>query len=101
MSNQSTPKKRTFEDLSEIEPSSTATIHCSIEAVSPLKKGKSGIDYFDGLVTDGSKKVRIYGFDGRKQDELSLLQMKNEAVKLENCYIKPTQSENLEMLIIQ
>ena len=51
----STPQKRLFEDLSSIEPS-TAAVHCAIEVISPVKKAKSGVSYFDGMVTDGKRK---------------------------------------------
>ena len=79
----SSPQKRLFEDLRSIEPS-TAAVHCAIEVISPVKKAKSGVSYFDGMVTDGQRKVRIVGFDEGTQEKLSAFHTNKEAIKLDN-----------------
>ena len=89
-----TPQKRLFEDLSSIEPS-TASVHCNIETLSPIKKAKTGTSYFDGVLTDGKRKVRIIGFDEKTQEKLSTFHTKKEVVKLDNCFIKKSRSDDV------
>ena len=63
--------KRSFENLADIkEDQNGVELHFGIETVSPMKKGRSGIPYYDGQVNDGSRTLRLVGFD-----EASQLQM--------------------------
>ncbi len=58
-------QKQTFDKLSEIDnPQICADIHVAVQNITPIKKAKSGDDYFDGYVTDGSSFMRLVGFDG-------------------------------------
>ena len=50
--------------------------------ISPMKKGKH-ISYFDGEMTDGKAKVRLFGFDDNIRKRL--LDASGSAVVLANC----------------
>ena len=57
-------QKRLYEDLLSIEePVSTAEVHCVVQSLSDMKKAKSGVEYYDGIATDGNRQLRIVGFD--------------------------------------
>jgi hypothetical protein len=58
------PHKETeFDNIEQVtSPSGNAKLHGVIMALSPIKtSGTTG--YFDGEITDGKKKMRLYGFD--------------------------------------
>lgn len=98
MAKKSQAKKRLFTNFDDIEPS-MADVHCAIESISPPKKAKSGVEYFDGLVSDGTRRLRIVGFNMKTLQQLSDFHTKNEAVKLDNCQIKKSLSEELELVV--
>ena len=51
-------QKRSFDKLADIEDTeSSADAHFAVQHLTPVKKAKSGIQYFDGYVTDGSKQM--------------------------------------------
>ena len=57
-------RKRLYEDLLSIEePVSTAEVQCVVQSLSDMKKAKSGVEYYDGIVTDGNRQLCIVGFD--------------------------------------
>ena len=64
-----------------------------------MKRAKSVISYFDGVVTDGERRVRIIGFDKQTQEKLSQFQMKKEVVKLDNCSIKNSRSDDPQIFV--
>ena len=59
-------------DVSDIKPSTSATIHGVIVGeLSPLKQGrKQNIKYFDGTLSDGIKKARMISFEPKFHEEL-------------------------------
>lgn len=53
--------------------------------ISPMKKGRSA-SYFDGKMSDGKAKVRLFGFDDSIRKRLS--DVSGSAVVLSNCQVK-------------
>ncbi len=89
-----------FEALSDIQDTVLeADIHFAIECLSPVKKANSGVPYFHGTVTDGSRKLRLVGFNQKLQTELSNLSEKNLPVKVESCQLKRGRSDDIEILL--
>ncbi len=92
--------KRSFENLSEIDyvvPG--AEVHFAVEVLSPIKKGRSGVDYYDAFVTDGTKKMRLVGFDETSQSKLAKLSNAKKSIQLQNCQIKNNNSNILEIIV--
>ena len=58
-------------DVSDVlETSSNFKIHGVISSLSPMKKAKN-CSYFDGQITDGKSKIRLFGFDGTIRKRLA------------------------------
>ena len=56
--------EREIEQLSDATTSPNAKIHAVLTKLSPIKnKDSSVFGYFDGEVSDGNKKMRIYFFE--------------------------------------
>lgn len=92
-------QQKNYESLSEIEDANpNVELHFAIEQFSPLKKAKSGISYFDGYVTDGSKQMRLVGFD-KLQTKLSSYVETKSSLKAERCQIKRGWNQELEILM--
>ena len=55
-------RKRLYEDIDDFdelnEPVPNASIHAAVMSLSPYKKGKNA-SYFDGTLTDGTRKIRM------------------------------------------
>ena len=93
-------QKRTFDKLSDIDdPQNNADIHVAVQNITPIKKAKSGVDYFDGYVTDGSRRMRLVGFDGNLQTTLSSFADTKSPVMMEKCQIKRGRTDELEILL--
>ena len=60
-------------------------IHGLLCEVSPTKKGK-GTSYFDGKISDGSHRIRLFGFDNNTWKRLA--EVSGSVVVLTNCEIK-------------
>ena len=60
-------------------------IHGLLCEVSPMKKGK-GISYFDGKISDGSHRIRLFGFDNNTRKRPA--EVSGSAVVFANCEIK-------------
>ena len=76
-------KKRLFEDLSKIdEVTGVADVQFGIETLSPVKKSKKGSDYYDGIASDGTRSVRLVGFDAKTQEAIDMYYKKGESVLL-------------------
>ena len=95
-------QKHSFEKLSDIQDTEVdADVHFAIQSLSPMKKVKSGVKYFDGTVTDGSRNLRIIGFDEKLQIKLSTLTENKNPVKVESCQIKQSRNDDFEILLKQ
>ncbi len=93
-------QKRSFDKLSDIDnPQNSADIHVAVQNITPIKKAKSGVDYFDGYVTDGSRRMRLVGFDGNIQTTLSSFAETKSPVMIEKCQIKRGRTDELEILL--
>ena len=60
-------------------------IHGMLCEVSPMKKGK-GTPYFDGKISDGRRKIRLFGFDNNTRKRLT--EVSGSAIVLANCEVK-------------
>ena len=82
-------RKQLYESLSEIDkPVTAGNVHCFLQEVSPIKKARSGVNYYYGMATDGTKSMRFVGFDKTSRDNLSIYYDKQQPVQLQNCVIK-------------
>lgn len=91
-------QKRLFEDLSEIDDTTgVADVQFGIESLSPLKKSRKGADYYDGMVSDGTKSTRLVGFDQKTQEKMDTYYKKGESVMLRNCIIRKGRTSETEI----
>ena len=90
--------KRTYYSLVAIEEEAQeAEVHFGIEMLSPVKKSKSGYDYYNARVSDSSKALRLVGFDDSSQKQLARFVELNSPVKLTNCSIRKSRTDELEI----
>ncbi len=78
-------RKCIFENFAEIPGDEVeADVHCLIEDLSPVKKARSGYDYFVGQVSDGSESLRMVGFNKDLQSKLSTYSLVTLLLNLRN-----------------
>ena len=79
----------------------SATIHGVLKELSPIKKSRSSAcNYYNGVLTDGEKEMRLVGFDCDSHAKLSGCCSSKEAVMFKKCQIKKArQSNDLELLV--
>ena len=71
-----------------------------MELLSPLKMSKSGYDYYNGQVNDGTKALRLVGFDGDSRDKLAEFVDNKTPVKATHCTVKKSRmTDELEIHI--
>ena len=88
-----------FDDVSSARPSPNASLHGMLANLSPMKKGKQ-VPFFEGKLTDGTKHIRIVGFQPDHQKRLASFYEKGDSVALRNCELKPgRQSDELEIIM--
>ncbi len=94
-------QRKRFNRLSEIKETCTdVKLHFAIESLSPVKTAISGVKYFEGMITDGSTKLRMVGFDEQLQTTLQTFTGNNATVKADWCQIKRSRNEEeFEVLI--
>ena len=82
------PELEEFSDVTSlIRASPNAKVHGIVTRLSPMKRGKKS-EYFDGELSDGKCKVRLFGFDSVVQKTLAGFQEKGAPVSLEKCAVK-------------
>ena len=93
-------RKRLYEDIDDFDESvPNASIHAAVMSLSPYKKGKNA-SYFDGTLTDGTRKIRMIGFSSDQQKKLSSYQESQHPIILNNCEIKQSrQGDQYEILL--
>lgn len=86
-----------FANVSEIaHPSPKAKLHAVVSSISPMKKTKT-CSYFDGELTDGKARVRLFGFDCTVRRKL-VEEGSASAVVISNCEVKKARrGEQLEV----
>ena len=89
-----------FDDVAYVvNASPNAKIHAVVMIVSPLKKGRT-CSYFDGEISDGQAKMRVFGFDSGVRRKLLDYEGKEDAVMLSHCEVKRArQGDELEVLV--
>ena len=79
-------QKRSIDQLADTTKESQGVeVHFQVESLSPVKKARSGINYYDGLVNDGTRKVHLVGFDVDSQPQLTTLTQQKTPIKATNC----------------
>ena len=90
--------KRKIENLKDISEEIDSTeVHFGVEMLSPVKKARSGVEYYNGQVTDGSSTVRLVGFDATSQTKLSEFAKQKIPIKATNCAIRRNRNNHLEI----
>lgn len=93
-------KKRSFESLLQIDDETpNAEVHFGVEMLSPVKTSMKGVEYYNAKVSDGSKKLRLVGFDSASQKELAKFVEKNSPIKASNCSIRKKGNDELEIYV--
>ena len=90
-------------DISEVCESQGATVHGMVVGeLSPVKdsRGKAGVRYFEGQLSDGKKTVRMVSFEPKLRSDLDRLRKSGEGVALVNCCIKRSKMSGGETLEI-
>ena len=83
-------KKWLFEDLSKIDKvTGVADVQLKIKT-SPVKKSKKESNYYDGIASDGTRSVRLVGFDAKTQQAIDMYYKTGESVLLQTCTLKKT-----------
>ena len=64
--------KRNYQNLEDVtDETSNVELHFGIEILSPVKKSKLGNEYYNAKVSDGTKSLRLVGFDPNTRDKLA------------------------------
>ena len=92
-----------YEGVSEIEkPSPNANIkRASVSDLSPMKKARSGIEYFDGILSDGRRNMRLYGFDSAVRRKLEdRWNSSTGSVTLNNCEVTRSKMDGSQLEVL-
>lgn len=73
-------------DLTSASP--VKTIEGVVLELSPMKKGRTGSNFFDGTISDGVASMCFVGFDNKVRRQLVEHEGKDTAVTLTNCEVK-------------
>ena len=91
-----------FEGVGLVEDEAVnVTVHGILKELSPIKKSRnSTCNYYNGVLTDGEKEMRLVGFDCDNHAKLSGCCSSKEAVVIKKCQIKKARQNNdLELLV--
>uniref|UniRef100_A0A1X7TFV6 Replication protein A OB domain-containing protein n=1 Tax=Amphimedon queenslandica TaxID=400682 RepID=A0A1X7TFV6_AMPQE len=93
--------KRSFDTSSQIDhEEGSADVHFAIKVLSPVKKSKTGTQYFDGTASDGTTDLRLISFHGGLRKKLADLKEKKKPVLIKNCSIRKSRSDDkLEIFV--
>ena len=69
------------------EPIPSATVHCVVTSLSPIKKGRKS-KFFDGNATDGKTNKRLLSFSEKQLELLQKFRSAKETVELRDCQVK-------------
>ena len=85
-------KKRELDvsEISETSNGATASVHGVCVALSPVKvcKNKPSCKYFDGVLSDGKKTVRVLSFDPKMRCHFESSKASGSPVLLKDCIIQ-------------
>ena len=86
-----------FNNVCEIsQPSPKAKVHAVVSMISLMKKGGT-CSYFDGELTDGKARMRLFGFNGDVRRKL-MEEGNSSPVVISNCEVKKARrGEQLEV----
>ena len=81
------------------KPMSSAALHGVVPSLSPLKRAHL-LYYLDGTITDGSKKVRVVGFNPGQQKAIKQFMDSKQSVQFSDCEVKQARrGESMEILL--
>ena len=102
LSSRKRPLPVEYDDVSSISAPTdgpAAKVHGVVTALSPIKP-TSNRPYFEGYLSDGSKKIRFVGFSSTKEKLISKFNKVQEPVLMSNCSIKNSRfGEGLEIIV--
>ena len=89
--------KRGVEELADFScldhATQSAKVQGVVTALSPMKKARTGeCQYFNGSLSDGKARVRLYGHNAGAHKKLSKFFETANSVLLNNCQVKPTRA---------
>ena len=90
MASKSSSRKRftqEVDDYSNLGEMETVNIHGVLKTLSPVKKGKHS-NFFDGVLTDRTSKMRVVGFRSEHRRKLGTFSDSKDPVTLEDCQVK-------------
>ena len=77
-----------FEGINKIDKVSNNVQVCGIiQSLSPLKKSRSNVNYFEGELADNSGKIRLFGFDAPLHEQLQSFQDSKQPVAVNGCNV--------------
>lgn len=76
-----------------------ANVHGVVSSLSPLKKSKSSRMYFDGELSDGEKRIRLYGFDRATHERLAKYVEDGKSVSVVDAELLRSKSGDIELRI--
>lgn len=96
-------RKKLFEEIDKLDNLnnliSSATFHRVMSSVSPLKRGRTW-NYFNGMITDGTKSVWVVRFNYSQQKTVKQFMDSKENVQFSDCEVKqPRKRESMEILL--
>ena len=87
-----------FDSVSDSEVADVADVHGVVGKVSPMKQGSS--PYFNAVITDGEKKMKIVGFSSALRKRLASSECTMDSVRLQRCQVKRAKkSDDLEVVL--
>ena len=87
--------------VSEMSPSTNAVVHgVLVGLVSPVKESRSsGVKYFEGSISDGTKAARLVSFDATLRQEIAKAAEERTNVALSNCIVQTSKwTQELEVI---
>lgn len=91
-------------DVSEVSETKGATVYgVLVGELSPIKdsRGKAGVRYFEGKLSDGKKTIRMVSFAPNLRGDLEKLRKSDEGVAVVNCIVQKSKmsvGEELEVV---
>lgn len=97
-------RKLEFDDYSNMtDEAESANIHGIVTKLSPVKKSKNDIYYYDGQICDGKQSLRFVGFDSSQREIFQGHLKKKNSIEIRRCQIKKSKldMDKLEILVKQ
>ena len=96
-------RKRSLEEVKRFDdfskPIPNASVHGSLLSLSGVEPGRHS-NFFDGVITDGIKKLSVMGFRTEQHKKLQAFYNYKTVLHLSNCEVKKSrQGEQMEVML--